>query len=57
MREVTLTASWAAERPGGRHDPLARQLVIFSSYDPVVLQRVNYDSHELFEGMFDAPGF
>ena len=39
----------------GRFDPMARQLVIFPSFDPVVLQRVNYDSHEFFEGMFDAP--
>ena len=41
----------------GRFDPQARQLVIFPSFDPVVLQRVNYDSHELFRGKFDAPDF
>ena len=41
----------------GRFDPLGRQLLIFSSFDPVILQRVNYDSHELFEGRFDASGF
>ena len=41
----------------GRFDPLSRQLVIFSSFDPVILQRVNYDSHELFEGRFDAAAF
>jgi type IV secretion system protein VirD4 len=46
-----------AARLFGRHDPQARQLVLFSSFDPVVLQRVNYDSHELFEGRFDAPSF
>ncbi|MEO1420630.1 MAG: type IV secretory system conjugative DNA transfer family protein, partial [Pseudomonadota bacterium] len=41
----------------GRYDPLCRQLVLVSGFDPIVLQRVNYDSHALFEGKFDAPGF
>ncbi len=41
----------------GRYDGQARQLVILSSFDPIVLQRVNYDSHELFRGRFDAPAF
>ena len=41
----------------GRFDPQARQLVIFPSFDPVIFQRVNYDSHELFRGRYDAPGF
>ncbi len=41
----------------GRFDPLGRQLLIFSSFDPVIAQRVNYDSHEFFEGRFDAPAF
>ncbi len=46
-----------AARLFGRHDVQARQLVLFSSFDPVVLQRVNYDSHAMFEGLFDATGF
>lgn len=41
----------------GRFDPLCRQLVIVSGFDPIVLQRVNYDSHTLFSGRFDAPAF
>ncbi|MEO1710369.1 MAG: type IV secretory system conjugative DNA transfer family protein, partial [Pseudomonadota bacterium] len=41
----------------GRYDPLCRQLVLISGFDPIVLQRINYDTHELFEGKFDAPGF
>ncbi|MBU1211956.1 MAG: type IV secretory system conjugative DNA transfer family protein [Alphaproteobacteria bacterium] len=41
----------------GRFDPLCRQLVIIPGFDPIVLQRVNYDSHELFKGRFDAPAF
>ena len=41
----------------GRFDAQQRQLVILAGFDPVVLQRVNYDSHELFEGRFDAPAF
>ena len=41
----------------GRFDPLCRQLVIVSGFDPIVLQRVNYDSHHLFSGRFDAPAF
>lgn len=39
----------------GRFDAQSRQLVIFPSFDPVVLQRVNYDSHAFFKGRFDAP--
>lgn len=41
----------------GRFDPLCRQLVIIPGFDPIVLQRINYDSHAIFEGTFDAPGF
>ena len=41
----------------GRFDAQQRQLVILAGFDPVVLQRINYDSHELFEGRFDAPAF
>ncbi|MEO1650769.1 MAG: type IV secretory system conjugative DNA transfer family protein [Pseudomonadota bacterium] len=41
----------------GRYDPLCRQLVLISGFDPIVLQRINYDTHTLFEGKFDAPGF
>ena len=65
-RSGRLGASWSVQtqplmtvdeiaRFFGRFDPLQRQLVIFSSFDPVVLQRINYDSHELFKGAYDAP--
>jgi type IV secretion system protein VirD4 len=37
----------------GRDDPLARQLVILAGHDPMILQRINYDSHEICEGLFD----
>lgn len=36
----------------GRDDHLARQLIIRAGDDPTILQRVNYDSHALFEGKF-----
>lgn len=39
----------------GRDDPLQRQLVLWAGYDPIILQRVKYDSHEAFKGCFDAP--
>ncbi len=65
-RSGRMGASWSVQtqplmtvdeiaRLFGRFDPLGRQLVIFSSFDPIVLQRINYDSHELFKGGFDAP--
>jgi len=41
----------------GRFDEQQRQLVILAGFDPIVLQRVNYDSHALFKGLFDAPAF
>ncbi len=37
----------------GRDDPLQRQLIIWASYDPMILQRAKYDSHELFDGLAD----
>ena len=37
----------------GRDDHLARQLVIRAGDDPMILQRVNYDTHEFFRGKFD----
>ena len=40
----------------GRDDHLARQLVIRPGDDPMILQRVNYDTHALFEGKFHAVG-
>jgi type IV secretion system protein VirD4 len=39
----------------GRDDPLQRQLVLWAGYDPMILQRVKYDSREEFKGCFDAP--
>ncbi|WP_430436058.1 type IV secretory system conjugative DNA transfer family protein [Oceanibaculum nanhaiense] len=38
----------------GRDDRLARQLVIRAGDDPLILQRVNYDTHPFFEGKFHA---
>jgi type IV secretion system protein VirD4 len=38
----------------GRDDDQLRQLVIWSGYDPIILARAKYDSHELFAGAFDA---
>jgi type IV secretion system protein VirD4 len=38
----------------GRDDGLQRQLVIWAGYDPMILSRAKYDSHELFVGHFDA---
>lgn len=35
-----------------RDDHLARQLVIRAGDDPMILQRVNYDTHEFFRGKF-----
>ena len=40
----------------GRDDALQRQLIIWSGYDPIILQRIKYDSHARFAGAFDAPG-
>lgn len=37
-----------------RDDHLARQLVIRAGDDPMILQRVNYDTHEFFGGKFHA---
>lgn len=39
----------------GRDDPLQRQLILWAGYDPMILQRVKYDSHEALKGAFDAP--
>lgn len=36
----------------GRDDHLCRQLVIRAGDDPMILQRVNYDTHEFFKGKF-----
>ena len=58
-------ASWSVEvqdlmtleevsRYFGRDDHLARQLVIRAGDDPMILQRVNYDTHEFFKGKFHA---
>jgi len=38
----------------GRDDPLRRQLIIRPGYRPMILQRANYDTHELFQGKFDV---
>ncbi len=38
----------------GRDDACLRQLVIWTGYDPIILSRAKYDSHELFAGAFDA---
>jgi type IV secretion system protein VirD4 len=38
----------------GRDDALQRQLVIWSGFDPLILSRIKYDSHELFRGLYDA---
>ncbi len=38
----------------GRDDAQLRQLVIWAGYDPMVLARAKYDSHELFKGDADA---
>jgi len=43
-----------ASRFFGRDDHLARQLVIRAGDDPIILQRVNYDTHEFFKGKFHA---
>lgn len=40
----------------GRDDHLARQLVIRAGDDPMILQRVNYDTHEFFRGKFHVEG-
>lgn len=59
-------SSWSVQTPGlmtvdeiarlfGRDDAGQRQLVIWSGYDPLILSRIKYDSHELFQGAFDAP--
>lgn len=38
----------------GRDDAQCRQLVIWAGYDPLILARAKYDSHDLFAGAFDA---
>jgi type IV secretion system protein VirD4 len=38
----------------GRDDAFLRQLVVWSGFDPIILSRAKYDSHELFAGDFDA---
>jgi type IV secretion system protein VirD4 len=43
-----------ASRFFGRDDPLDRQLVIHSGHRPMILQRVRYDSHPMFENTFDS---
>ncbi len=43
-----------ASRFFARDDHLARQLVIRAGDDPMILQRVNYDTHEFFRGKFHA---
>ena len=59
-------AAWSVQTPSlltvdeiarlfGRDDTLQRQLVIWSGYDPMILSRIKYDSHELFRGLHDAP--
>lgn len=40
----------------GRDDALQRQLILWAGYDPIILQRIKYDSHALFAGAFDATG-
>ena len=37
----------------GRDDPLQRELIVWASHPPVILQRAKYDSHELFGGLTD----
>lgn len=37
----------------GRDDPQQRQLVMVAGYDPMILHRIKYDSHETFQGQFD----
>jgi type IV secretion system protein VirD4 len=37
----------------GRDDPFARQLVMVAGYDPMILHRIKYDSHERFAGLFE----
>lgn len=37
-----------------RDDRLLRQLILRPGYHPAILQRVFYDKHEWFEGMFNA---
>lgn len=43
-----------ASRFFGRDDRQQRQLLIRTGLPPMVIQRVKYDSHELFAGKFDA---
>ncbi len=38
----------------GRDDPEQRQLVLVAGYDPIILQRIKYDSHARFKGMIDV---
>ena len=40
----------------GRDDALQRQLILWAGFDPIILQRIKYDSHERFAGAFDATG-
>ncbi len=67
-REATETgkrgASWSVQTQSlmtveeiaqifGRDDPLQRQLILWAGLPPIILQRVKYDSHSLFAGLFD----
>lgn len=36
-----------------RYDPLMRQLIIWAGSSPLIIQRVHYDTHEMFAGLFD----
>jgi type IV secretion system protein VirD4 len=36
-----------------RNDQFQRQLVIYADDDPLILERVNYDEHEYFDGKYD----
>jgi len=44
-----------ASRFFGRDDREQRQLIIRSGLPPMIIQRIKYDKHEMFEGKFDAP--
>lgn len=39
----------------GRDDHEQRQLIVRPGMPPAVIQRIKYDKHELFKGMFDEP--
>jgi type IV secretion system protein VirD4 len=44
-----------AARLFGRDDPQARQLVFWGGLPPLILQRAQYDTHGLFQGLWDKP--